>query len=84
MQYSTAPVLIITLFMACACSQQQPLDLPSADDALACPKARPEICTMNYDPVCATHKDGRLSTQPNNCSACSDADIVSYRFGACK
>ena len=50
----------------------------------ACPETRPEVCTQEYDPVCAQRKDGSHKTYPNGCSSCSDAEVVGYKAGACK
>lgn len=60
----------------------------------ACEEPRPEMCTMHYDPVCASTDSGvRCVTTPcestvqktygNACSACSDLSVMEYRAGAC-
>jgi hypothetical protein len=49
-----------------------------------CVDPRPEACTMDYNPVCATLADGTVATYPNGCGACSDAAVVSHRPGACE
>ena len=49
-----------------------------------CPEVRPEMCTMDYDPVCGSLSDGSLKTYSNGCNACSDATVTSYSKGACK
>ena len=49
----------------------------------ACTEPRPEICTMQYDPVCARMKDGRRETYANDCSACSDQLVMGYTPGEC-
>jgi len=48
-----------------------------------CAEPRPEICTMEYVPVCATLKDTGMKTYSSGCRACSDINVVSYKTGAC-
>lgn len=59
-----------------------------------CDEVRPEMCTMEYDPVCAQVDTGvrcitepcdsfELKTYSNGCSACADARVTVYRLGAC-
>ena len=49
-----------------------------------CADPRPEICTMDYTPVCGQLRDGTEKTYSNGCSACSDIAVESYRPGACE
>lgn len=62
----------------------------SADDdgqqvaVVICTDPRPEMCTMDYTPVCGRRGDGTEKTYSNGCSACSDKAVVSYRPGACE
>ena len=51
---------------------------------IVCKDPRPEICTMDYRPVCATKTDGSQATYANGCSACSDPAVVEYREGECR
>jgi len=48
-----------------------------------CTEPRPEICTMQYDPVCAELTDGSLATHASDCSACGKTKVVGYVKGAC-
>ena len=59
-----------------------------------CGEPRPEVCTAQYDPVCATRDTGvrcvttpcpstELKTMGNSCSACSDPKVISYVKGEC-
>ncbi|MFT5453290.1 MAG: hypothetical protein ACI9N9_002796 [Enterobacterales bacterium] len=59
-----------------------------------CTNPRPEICTMDYKPVCAARGTGaRCITTPcpstekatysNGCTACSDAKVNSYQLAKC-
>jgi hypothetical protein len=51
---------------------------------IVCKDPRPEICTMDYRPVCATKSDGTQATYSNGCGACSDPEVVEYREGECE
>ena len=52
-----------------------------------CPAHRPEICTREYRPVCATLESNaspvRQKTYATGCTACADPSVVSYIDGAC-
>ena len=52
-------------------------------DATGCEDPRPEVCTMDYRPVCATRYDGSSKTYSNGCGACSDANVNSWVEGVC-
>ena len=49
-----------------------------------CTEPRPQICTQDYRPVCAKLKNGNLKTYANGCTACSDANVISYINNACE
>jgi len=48
-----------------------------------CVDPRPEICTMEYAPVCGVRDDGNGESFPNGCGACSNQEIVGYQPGEC-
>lgn len=61
----------------------------SAPTLTACPEKRPEVCTFDYRPVCATRDTGiRCVTTPcpsteqktygNACSACADKKVIGH------
>ena len=54
-----------------------------ADGLIVCPEPRPQICTMDYVPVCAQLQDGSFKVYSNGCSSCSDPAVVGYRAGEC-
>lgn len=84
---------LILMVNACASSpkdQQQTKVAP-----VACSEHRPQICTREYLPVCATRDTGiRCITTPcpsteqvafgNACTACADSKVSEYRSGACQ
>lgn len=51
---------------------------------MICKEPRPQLCTLNYQPVCATTKNTKEKTYANGCSACSDKNVINYREGACE
>lgn len=46
-------------------------------------EARPRVCTMEYDPVCAELIGGGRMTYASPCNACADDAVGGYRRGAC-
>jgi hypothetical protein len=49
----------------------------------ACEDPRPQVCTMDYRPVCGNLADGSVKTYSNGCGACSDANVSSWIEGEC-
>jgi hypothetical protein len=50
---------------------------------IKCTDPRPEICPMNWKPVCGYYSDQSVKTFSNACSACSDKKIVAYTENQC-
>lgn len=48
-----------------------------------CEGVRPQVCTMEYDPVCATITAGGNKTYASPCNACADDKVAAHRPGAC-
>jgi alkaline phosphatase D len=48
-----------------------------------CTDPRPQVCTMDYRPVCGQLNDGSFKTYSNGCTACSDLLVTAYEEGAC-
>ena len=76
-------VLTSLLITACASQNKNDINAPGALDLILCQQPRPQICTREYRPVCATMKDGSSRTGTTACTSCSDAEVVGYRKGAC-
>ena len=72
---------LMMLFTGCVSTAKDKMNDP---EWIVCPEQRPEICTMQYDPVCAKIKDGLNKTYSTGCTACSDHGVVGYRPGECK
>ena len=66
-----------------ACAQNGVDESLSTAGATSCPDPRPEVCTLEYRPVCGTLKDGSDSTYANGCGACADVNVMSWTDGAC-
>jgi hypothetical protein len=49
-----------------------------------CLEPRPQICTMDYRPVCAKLEDGTFKTYSNGCTACAETVVIGHREGACE
>lgn len=91
-------VSIFSLLIA-SCTVQQQAQLqsqpsPQKTDFKECPEQRPQICTREYMPVCATRDAGvRCLTAPcpsreqktysNGCEACADNKVLGYIASAC-
>jgi hypothetical protein len=77
--WSRLLVALALLLAACHSEVSRPHD----ESLTMCTEPRPEICTREYRPVCALHRDGSRKTQATGCVACSQPDVVGYRPGTC-
>tara|TARA_R100000005_G_scaffold79178_4_gene46358 strand:- start:7059 stop:7367 length:309 start_codon:yes stop_codon:yes gene_type:complete len=55
----------------------------SASNEQVCTEPRPQVCTMEYNPVCALRDGGQRETLASPCNACADAGVVSHTPGVC-
>jgi hypothetical protein len=74
---------------ACAQTSEPAADAQPVGGFHQCPAQRPQMCTLDYNPVCAirdavVQPTFDLKTYSNGCSACSDAKVTGYFLGACK
>ena len=62
---------------------------------IKCKEPRPEICTREYMPVCATKNTGVVcvttpcpstedKTYATGCTACADPKVIKYKQGQCE
>ena len=64
------------------CAAQSP-DSMAPSSATVCEEPRPQVCTMEYLPVCGNLSAGGMKTYSNACSACSDAAVAAWVEGEC-
>jgi hypothetical protein len=55
----------------------------AAGPATACVEPRPQVCTMEYNPVCALKADGSRATYSSGCNACADSAVTGFDPGPC-
>ena len=78
-----------------ACSNPEQGKPVANEGAVECKDPRPEMCTQEYLPVCATRDNGvrcvttpcestETATYSNGCMACADAAVYYYHPGACE
>lgn len=48
-----------------------------------CPAERPQVCTMEYAPVCADLAAGGKKQYASGCNACADDAVSGYLPGEC-
>jgi len=83
-------ILFVALFMAVSAmangyQEEKPPESGGEVEALTiCQEPRPQICTMDYQPVCAQLEDGTFKTYSNDCTACSETLVIGHREGACE
>ena len=82
-------VVSAVLLAACQTQPQNPSQNPPPKPEVkptgmqTC-KFRPEVCTMQYEPVCGFDQAGRqLQTYGNACSACVNTEVHSFTPGEC-
>lgn len=83
-------LILLVVFGLAGCNEQA----NRAADSIDCSDPRPEMCTREYRPVCASRDSGircvtepcpgtELKTYGNACDACADQSVISYNPGAC-
>lgn len=76
-------ILFIPLLLITACGSAQKAETAKME-SVKCPELRPEMCTMDYNPVCGNLSNGSFKTYSNGCTACSDIEVLSYSEGECQ
>ena len=72
-------ILFSISLMISACSAKP----VNPDDMTLCTNPRPEVCTMEYAPVCG-YTDSGQKTYASGCTACSDKSVNGYTEGECE
>ena len=70
--------IFLIAFSASACSTTK-----KKVNLMKCPDERPEMCTMQFDPVCGILNDDTRKTFSNACSACANKLVIGYQQGEC-
>ena len=77
-------ILLATVVLSLGACASGPKDqMAAAPGATVCEDPRPQVCTMDYRPVCGRHEDGSVKTYSNGCGACSNPEVTSWVDGAC-
>jgi hypothetical protein len=76
------PGFSVTVLLLAGCASGAPNGVDSNPEQV-CTEPRPEVCTMEYKPVCARLEDGSQQTYSNGCGACADERVVAWRERAC-
>jgi hypothetical protein len=76
MRYAWISVFV-SLLAACASSG------PTPTLTTQCTTPRPQVCTMEYAPVCATQTGGGRGDYSSACNACADDKVTGYLNGPC-
>ena len=75
------PAMIMLTGLALAgCNSSPPAPVVSGTP---CTEPRPQVCTMEYAPVCATLVKGGTADYSSGCNACADDAVSSYEQGQC-
>lgn len=83
LHYLVFGVFLSLLLMSCQSTEQA--EIKADQVALTmCPDVRPQMCTMEYMPVCGSKNDASTKTYGNACSACGDAEVTGYIVGECE
>ena len=75
-------LILVLLLIVYACTS---LDKTLEDSTLTlCLDPRPEVCTMDFRPVCGLRADNSvIRTFSNACMACSELETMAYIDGEC-
>ena len=76
-------IILIGVLTLGGCATAGPEKPMPPAGATICEDPRPEVCTMDYRPVCGTRQDGSVKTYSNGCGACSNPEVVYWVEGAC-
>ena len=78
------PALVAAaMLVLVACAMSKPDKVVGTGERGVCKDPRPQICAMDYRPVCATRKNGTSKTYANGCGACADVSVQSWVEGPC-
>jgi len=75
---SACAVAALVFLAGCATTKQPPASLVTQ-----CAEPRPQVCTMEYAPACATLIAGGSKEYASSCNACADDTVAGYTAGPC-
>ena len=87
-RFASISLLLVMLALISGCQSDVNSDQSRPDSELEvvmemCMDPRPQICTMEFVPVCGVRDGGEKESFPNGCGACSNQGIVGYLPGEC-
>ena len=74
---TTVTLAAMLLLVGCASTGPAPMLTTQ------CTTPRPQVCTMEYAPVCATRNGGARADYSSACNACADDNVTAYINGRC-
>ena len=77
----SAVILLLLTGLMTGCASNATTDTLS--NLTRCPDQRPQICTREYNPVCAQLSDASTRTYATGCTACADENVVGWVAGEC-
>lgn len=91
-------ILSVTFFcISCSVAVKSETEKQYVDNNvfIKCKEPRPQICTQEYNPVCATKSTGVMcittpcpsteeKTYATGCTACADHKVIEYKKGQCE
>ncbi|EED34448.1 hypothetical protein NOR51B_385 [Luminiphilus syltensis NOR5-1B] len=75
--------ITLTLLAGCAATPDDSAVAELDDGRVVCNEPRPQVCTMEYRPVCAELKAGGSKDYASGCNACADIAVIAHRPNAC-
>jgi len=86
--FSLSRVIIVIFFFvttACASNVVSEKEQKNMNPNVSyCKEPRPQLCTMEYAPVCGLVANKAVKTYGNACSACGDINVKQYVKGECQ
>lgn len=75
-------MLLTTLVLLAACSANTPAPVQSLTTN-QCSEPRPQVCTLEYNPVCGELAGGTRTEYSSPCNACAHDAVIRYIPGKC-
>ena len=83
MKTKTTIAILPWLLLLTSCATPTGGEIPA--NAVQCIDPRPQVCTMDYTPVCASRGEtAEMATYANACTACADLSVSYHQPGACE